>query len=106
MCENHTTVQGLLRHIIFNLDLTFWAIFGSQSCNVDKLIILQFADLFGAGIETTSSLLLFAFLYMIKYPEVQVGKIHKRIVLQGDSGVLRLGWVDLNLGCSTILLGQ
>ena len=30
-------------------------------------------DLFGAGIETTSSLLLFAFLYMIKYPEVQVG---------------------------------
>ena len=30
------------------------------------------ADLFGAGIETTSSQLLFAFLYMIKYPEVQV----------------------------------
>ena len=30
-------------------------------------------DLFGAGSETSSSVLLFAFLYMIKYPEVQVG---------------------------------
>ena len=29
-------------------------------------------DLFGAGSETSSSVLLFAFLYMIKYPEVQV----------------------------------
>ena len=28
------------------------------------------------------------------------------IVVQGDSGGLRLGWVDLDLGCSTILLGQ
>ncbi len=28
-------------------------------------------DLFGAGSETSSSMLLFAFLYMIKYPEVQ-----------------------------------
>ena len=26
--------------------------------------------------------------------------------VQGDSGGLRLGWVDLDLGCSTILLGQ
>ena len=31
---------------------------------------------------------------------------NNRIVLQGDSGGLRLGWVDLDLGCSTILLGQ
>ena len=30
-------------------------------------------DLFGAGSETSSSVLLFAFLYMIKYPDVQVG---------------------------------
>jgi len=29
-------------------------------------------DLFGAGSETSSSVLLFAFLYMIKYPDVQV----------------------------------
>ena len=29
-------------------------------------------DLFGAGSETSSSVLLFAFLYMIKYPEIQV----------------------------------
>lgn len=28
-------------------------------------------DLFGAGSETSSSMLLFAFLYMIKYPEIQ-----------------------------------
>ena len=28
-------------------------------------------DLFGAGSETSTSMLLFAFLYMIKYPEVQ-----------------------------------
>ena len=27
-------------------------------------------------------------------------------LLQGDSGGLRLGWVDLDLLCSTILLGQ
>ena len=27
-------------------------------------------------------------------------------LVQGDSGGLRLGWVDLDLGCSTILLGQ
>ena len=26
--------------------------------------------------------------------------------VQGDSGGLRLGWVDLDLRCSTILLGQ
>ena len=28
------------------------------------------------------------------------------IMIQGDSGGVRLGWVDLDLGCSTILLGQ
>ena len=32
-------------------------------------------DLFGAGSETSSSVLLFAFLYMIKYPDVQVNKM-------------------------------
>ena len=39
----------------------------------DGMLNLQrsLTDLFGAGSETTSSLLLFAFLYMIKYPEVQ-----------------------------------
>ena len=33
------------------------------------------ADLFGAGSETTSTVLLFSFLYMIKYPEVQVNSM-------------------------------
>ena len=39
----------------------------------DGMLNLQrsLTDLFGAGSETSSSLLLFAFLYMTKYPEVQ-----------------------------------
>ena len=41
-------------------------------CLYGKVMSYISADLFGAGIETTSSQLLFAFLYMIKYPEVQV----------------------------------
>ena len=44
----------------------------------------MFVDLFGAGIETTSSLMLFAFLYMIKYPEVQVMEIEIQKVSQND----------------------
>ncbi len=35
-------------------------------------------DLFGAGSETSSSMLLFCFLYMIRYPEVQL-LIHREI---------------------------
>ncbi len=31
----------------------------------------MFLDLFGAGSETSSSVLMFAFLYMIKHPEIQ-----------------------------------
>ena len=34
------------------------------------------------------------------------GSTQDRYVVQGDSGGLRLGWVDLDLGCSTTLLGQ
>ena len=30
------------------------------------------SDLFGAGSETTSDMMLFAFLYMIKHPDIQV----------------------------------
>ena len=41
----------------------------------DGMINLQrsLTDLFGAGSETTSSMLLFAFLYMTKYPEASYG---------------------------------
>ena len=35
-------------------------------------------DLFGAGSETSSSVLLFTLLYMIKYPEIQA-KVHTEI---------------------------
>ena len=49
------------------------------------------------------------------YREKKLTLIHERdpmsdkaigILIQGDSGGLRLGWVDLDLRCSTILLGQ
>ena len=44
--------------------------YGSQGlANLQRSL----TDLFGAGSETSSSVLLFAFLYMIKYPNVQVG---------------------------------
>ena len=32
-------------------------------------------DLFGAGSETTTTMILFSFLYMIKYPEIQVRQL-------------------------------
>ena len=50
-------------------------------CNITYF---KLEDLFGAGIETTSSLMLFAFLYMIKYPEVQVMEIEIQKVSQND----------------------
>ena len=46
-------------------------------------------DLFGAGSETTSSMLLFAFLYMIKYPEVQE-KIRAEVESVCGSSTLRV----------------
>ena len=46
--------------------------YGSQGlANLQRSL----TDLFGAGSETSSSVLLFAFLYMIKYPNVQVDEL-------------------------------
>ena len=43
-----------------------------------NLLQRSLTDLFGAGSETSSSMLLFAFMYMIKYPEIQKN-VHEEI---------------------------
>ena len=40
------------------------------------------------------------------YAATRKDDLNKRVKVQADSGGLRLGWVDLDLQCSTILLGQ
>ena len=53
--------------------------YGSQGlANLQRSL----TDLFGAGSETSTSVLLFAFLYMIKYPDVQVGENRSKHVLK------------------------
>lgn len=47
-------------------------------------------DLFGAGTETSSSMLLFAFLYMIKYPEIQEKIQTELSEVLGPDGTLSL----------------
>ena len=88
MCENQTTVQGLLRHVLV-------------CC---KTLLSSYPLVQCAAVSTHS-------LVMRVPPQNHLLIMDKtgfghEMQLQGDPSGLAQGFVDLDLGCSTILIGQ